>query len=173
MNWTPPPGYHPPQQPPPRSPAATIAWGLAILVVTVGVIAVGVQVIDQKADRQDVSLKRAVADAVAVDPPRDVRELPRVSRPPIAQAPREDPAVTKARIAKARFTSQRMDPFDGQCKGKGLPVFAYLIEGSTYSDNVIVGAAVDCVPFGHVESNTTNMFCCRKKTVPASFTAGP
>lgn len=166
MTWTPPPGYYPPQ-PPPRSPAATFAWAVAILGGTVAAVAVGVKIIDQKADKQDVSLRRAVADAVAVEPEREARAPIRlVPRPP---APPSDPAETKRRIAGAKFTSTRFDGLDGQCKGKALSPFGYIVEGSTYADNVIVGQAVGCTPFGDPENNITNMFCCTTGKVPAKL----
>ncbi|MFO0757032.1 MAG: hypothetical protein U0359_11110 [Byssovorax sp.] len=73
----------------------------------------------------------------------------------------------RKRIASATFRASRLNNLDGQCLGKGKPQYGYLIEGSTYADNVIVGNAASCEAFGPAGvDNITNFFCCHQDNLP-------
>lgn len=77
-------------------------------------------------------------------------------------------AAQRKRLSAATFHATRFAGLDGQCLGKGKSPYGYVIDGSTYADNVVVGAAASCEAFGSARvENITNFFCCRQDNLPA------
>ncbi len=76
--------------------------------------------------------------------------------------------AAKRRIASSTFKSERLEGLDGQCAGRAKPKLGYLIQGSTYADNVVVGRDAQCEPLDGEHVNVTNFFCCTR-ALPATF----
>jgi len=70
----------------------------------------------------------------------------------------ERSAQTK-RMNSATFRASRMEIFDDNCVGAGLPKLAYKIVGSTFADNALAADAYDCKKrWENLEQS--DLFCC-------------
>lgn len=125
-----------------------VGVGIGVVLAALGIVVAALVVVQQR-------FAKAAAEAQLEEGRSVKKEVDDLTAQIVAAR-----AAQKKRLMAAEFSAIRTAAIDGQCLGKGKPKLGYVIQGSTYQDNVLVGDAMNCEPYGSRDNNITNFFCC-------------